>query len=430
MRVHGPSRWSALAALFGLLVGALAPAARAGDPPPCAATASFDADRATVGQQVLYRVRILSREDVIAVDWAEPPSFPGFPAEGLRGSPAPHPTRRDGVRYRAREERRALFPERPGELRVKPAGLRCRIATDAGERTFAAPVPAAALRAVAPPAETRPPDFAGLIGPIAVQTIVTPREVSLGKSVRVAVMLRGSGNLWEAPDPLAGIEGAEVFPRRPELSFETGAYLSVKRHFSYDVVPLREGALVIPAVRVPYFEPKAGRFATAVTEAVRVAVGPRAAAAGGGTAEERPSPGAVAPDAPPSRSLPADTAAEGARRKRWSWPIAVAALAAAGGLVAARRRSRALRARAALDQALAAAGDDEAAALARALRSALARRVPGAASLTAEEITALPALPAAVAETTRLLAEAERARFDPTASAPSREAVARAIAKL
>ena len=50
--------------------------------------------------------------------------------------------------------------------------------------------------------------------------------------------------------------------------------------------------------------------------------------------------------------------------------------------------------------------------------------------LTAEEISALPALPAVVAEATRLLAEAERARFDPTASAPSREAVARAVAKL
>jgi hypothetical protein len=425
--VHGPSRWSVLAYL---LVGALAPAARAGDPPPCAATASFDTDRATVGQQVLYRVRILSREDVIAVDWAEPPGFPDFRAEWLPGRPSPEPTLQGGVRYRAREERRALFAERPGELLVKPAGLRCRIATDAGERIFAAPVPAAALRAVAPPAKTRPPDFAGLIGPIAVQAIVTPRELLLGESVRVAVMLRGSGNLWDAPDPLAGIEGAEVFPRRPELSLETGATLSIKRHFSYDVVPLREGALVIPAVRVSYFDPKAGRFATAATEAVRVAVGPRARAAGGETAEARSSPAAAAEGAPPSGSPPADTAADGARRKRWSWTIAVTALAAAGGLLAARRRSRAQRARAELAQALAAAEGDEGAASARALRIALARRLPGASSLTAEEITALSSLPAAVAEAARLLAEVERARFDPTASAPSRESVARAIAKL
>jgi hypothetical protein len=425
--VQAPSRRSVLVPIAGLLVGAFAPAARAGDPPPCAATASFEADRATVGQQVLYRVRVLSREDVTAVDWIEPPSFSGFRAEWLPGRPSLEPALQGGLRYRAREERRALFPERPGELRVEHAGLRCRVATDAGERTFTASVPAAALRAIAPPEEERPPDFAGLIGPIALQMIVTPQEVSLGKSVRVAIMLRGNGNLWDAPDPLATIDGAEVFPRRPGLTLETGTRLSVKRHFSYDVVPLRVGTLVIPAVRVVYFDPGARRFATAVTDTVRVAVEPRAA--GGETAAEEPDRGRAAPGAQPLRPLPA--AADAARGKWWWWPIGVALLAAgAGASMAVRRRSRARRARAALDGVLAAAEGDEAMALARALRGALARRLPDASSLTAEEIAALPALGEAVDEAARLLAEAERARFDPTASAPSREAVARAIAKL
>jgi hypothetical protein len=426
--LRGAARWSLLAAL---LVGALAPVGRAGDPPPCAATAAFDSDRATVGQQVLYRVRILFREDVVAVDWAEPPRFPGFRAEWLPGGPPAEPTLRDGVPYRSREERRALFPERPGELRAESAVLHCRILTDAGERIVATRAPAVALRAEAPPAESRPPDFAGLIGPIALQTIVTPRELRLGESLRVAVMLRGSGNLWDAPDPLADIAGADVFPRRPEQSLETGAALSVKRHFAYDVVPLREGTLVIPAVRVPYFDPAAGRFATAASDAVRVAVAARAGAPGGESPEADLSPGPAAEGARPARPARQDATAGAGRRNRRSWPIALAALAAAGGLLAARRRSRARRARAALERALTAAEDGEAAALARALRGALARRVPGAApSLTAEEIAALPALPAAAAEAARLLAEVERARFDPSASAPGRDAVARAVAKL
>jgi hypothetical protein len=420
--VQKPSRWSALVPLAGLLVGASAPAARAGDPPPCSATASFEIDRATVGQQVLYRVRIASREDVTAVEWIEPPSFPGFRAEWLPGRPSTEPTVQGGVRYRAREERRALFPERPGALRVEAAGLRCRVATDAGERTFTASVPAAALRAVAPPAEERPPDFAGLIGRIALQTIVTPREVLLGQSVRVAVMLRGSGNLWDAPDPLAAIDDADVFPRRPQLTLETGTRLSVKRHFSYDVVPLRVGTLVIPAIRVPYFDPRAGHFATAVTDPVHVTVEPRAA--GDETAAEEPDRGR----AEPVRPLPAAEAASG---KRWWGAIGVALLAAgAGASMAARRHARARQSRATLEGMLAAAEGDEAAALAGALRRALARRLPDAPSLTAEEIAALPSLPAAALEAARLLAEAERARFDPTASPPSREAVARAMAKL
>jgi hypothetical protein len=422
------ARWMALAFLAGLLVGAPAPGA--GVPPPCAAEASFEVDRATVGQQVVYRVLILSREDATAVDWIEPPRFPGFRAEWLPGRPSPEPVLRDGVRYRAREERRALFPERPGELRAKPAGLRCRVATDAGERGFLSPVPAVALRAVAPPEEGRPAGFAGLIGPIALQTIVTPRQVNLGKSVRAAVMLRGNGNLWDATDPLAGVDDAEIFRRRPELTLETGARLAIKRHFAYDIVPLREGVLEIPAIRVAYFDPATGQFAVVSTEAVHVAVAPRESAAARG--EEGPRRFGGVPDTPPTQYAPSTAATNGARALRRWWPAAAVLVAGAAGLLALRRRSRASRARAEFDAALAAArdGDGEAAALARALRAAITRRVSAAPSLTAEELAALPALPTPVAEATRLLAEVERARFDPSAPLPSRDAVWGAVAML
>jgi hypothetical protein len=376
-----------------------------------------------VGQQVLYRVRILSRADVTQVDWSEPPRFPGFRAEWLPERPVRQAVVHDGVRYNAREESRALFPERPGELRAAPAGLSCRLTTDAGERTFLAPVPALTLHAVEPPASGRPPDFSGLVGPIELQTIVTPRELSLGTTVRVAVMLRGPGNLWEAQEPIAAVAGAEIFRRRPELTRETGPRLSLKRHFIYDVVPLRAGALAIPAVRVPYFDPATGRYAVAASEPVRVAVGARAQL--GGAAEP------AAPSAEGAGEPRADVANGASRAWRW-WPAAVAVLAGAVAVLALRRRARAIRVAAEFDGVLAAAqnGGDEAAALAKALRNALARRLPEVPALTADEIAALDSLPPAVAEAADLLVAAERARFDPAASAPSREAVARAVARL
>jgi hypothetical protein len=409
----------------GLLACAGATAARAGAPAPCSASARFDVERATLGQQVVYRVHILSREDVASVDWADPPSFPGFRAEWLPARPQAEPVLRAGVRYRAREERRALFPERPGELRVEPAGLRCRVTGASGEQTFAAPVPAATLRAVAPPAEAGPPGFAGLIGPIALQTLATPRAVRLGETVRVAVMLRGSGNLWDAPDPLADIAEADLFRRRPELTLETGPRLGVKRHFAYDVVPLREGALVIPAIHIPYFDPSTGRFAAATSEAMHVSVGPRASAA--------PVPTQRAADTTAGRRIgPPPAAASRTPGKPW-WAIAGAVLAAAAaGLVVSHDRRRKRRTRAAFESALGAseAGGNEAAVLARALRAALAHRIPEAPSLTAEEIAALPALPASVCNAAHLLADVERARFDPNAAIPSRDDVRRAVAKL
>jgi hypothetical protein len=415
-----------VASLAALLVGLLARAAGAGEAAPCAATASFDSDRVTLGQQVVYRVRILSRDGVSAVDWVEPPRFPGFRAEWLPGRLAGESILRDGARYRVREEAHALFPERAGDLRAEAARLRCRFAGDAGEQTFLADVPAVALRAAEAPATGRPPDFADLVGPVSVQTIVTPRRVSLGQSVRVAIMLRGNGNVWAAADPFGGVEGAEIFRRRPELTLETGARLTAKRHFAYDVVPLREGAVVIPAVRVAYFDPATGDFAAAGTEAVRVEVGPRAAAVA-----EEPSAGGGA-DAGRFAPPEGEVAATGDTRSPWRWwPAAAVVVAGAAGLFALRRRSRAIRTQAELDAVLGAAedADGEAAALAHALRAALARRVRAVSSLTAEEIAALPSLPPPAAEAARLLVAVERARFDPNTALPSRDAVRRAVSR-
>jgi len=413
-------RWARVT-LCGV-IGLAAPAGGS-ESPPCLAEAAFERERATVGQQIRYQLLILSRADVTQVAWSEPPSFPGFRAEWLPGRPAAEAVVRDGVRYSARSESRALFPEHAGELRAAPPDLRCRLSSDAGERTFLAPVPALTLRAVAPPADGRPNDFSGLIGPITLQTIVTPRELSLGDTVRVAVMLRGPGNLWEAPEPLGAVADAEIFRRRPELTLETGPQLVLKRHFAYDVVPLRVGVLAIPGARVAYFDPATGSYAVAASEPVEVAVGARV--------ETDPASEPATVERGDIGEPDSDLVDDTGRTWPW-WPTVAVLLVAAVAVLTLRWRLRAIRAAAEFESGLApvGAGEDEAAALARALRNALARHLPNTPALTAEEIAARDELPPAVAEAARLLAAAERARFDPTASAPSREAVARAIARL
>ena len=78
-----------------------------------------------------------------------------------------------------------------------------------------------------------------------------------------------------------------------------------------------------------------------------------------------------------------------------------------------------------------AAGDApaELAALARALRAALARRVAGAAALSIEELASRAETPAA-RDALRLLEALERARFEPGAAAPASDAVAAAVRAL
>jgi hypothetical protein len=395
--------------------------AGAGEPAPCTATAGFDVEHAVVGQQVGYHVRIARRHDVLSVDWVEPPTFPGFHAEWLPDIAEPADA---SAPTRSYEERRALFPERAGTLSPARAQLRCQT----GEEVSIVVVPHVTLRVEPPPTRDRPSNFAGLVGALAVERVITPQPASLGESIRVAVMLRGEGKLWIVDDPMAPIAAADVFRRRPRTSLDTGARLTVKRHFVYDIVPLRAGELEIPAIHVAYFDAAHGRFNAVRTKSVTVTV--EAAAS------------ATAPDAK-SRAADAEiegetiatqtTATNAPVRSRVNLPgIAVAVIAAIAIAFVLRRRLAGRRRIAAAATSVAAIpdGSGEAEAIARALRLAIAPHVEGVAAQTAEELGAKPGLPEGVSAAVRLLAEAERARFDPTAEIPDRDTVRDAIERL
>jgi hypothetical protein len=394
-----------------------------GEPAPCTASAAFDVPQAVVGQQVGFGVRISRRGDVTALEWVEPMSFPGFRAQWLPDLAQPGEADANERHY---EERRALFPQRAGTLSSAPARLRCSV----GDRDHFVEVPQRQLRVDELPTAGRPDDFAGLIGPLAIELNVTPQPAHLGESIRVAVMLRGEGNLWLAEDPLEAIAGADIFRRRPRASLQAGPRLSVMRHFAYDLVPLRAGEIEIPAFRFAIFDPATRTFETARSEALKLVVEPATAA----TASER--------DATPARSAadgrardadPAGPPAASRTQRRVIATAAASLLAVAGAIAIAFKRLRRTRHRAAAIEAAltdAASTGGTAAATARALRLALAPHLDAAAERTPDELLADPALPEQAKAAVLLLAAAERARFDPGATAPDRETVRAAITKL
>jgi hypothetical protein len=402
---------------------ALAAAAHAGEPtgsragePGCRAEPVVLPARAVAGQQVLYRVRVWRRDDVVRVEWAEPPAFAHARAEVLPPEPRPD-EREQGVLYHVHDELRALFAERSGRLTLGGAVLRCAFAGGAVQDLR---VGARELDVLPFPEAGRPAEFDGVVGPLWLHLVVTPERVALGESVRVALMARGAGNLWllDAPLEAAALPGSDVFARAPELALERGRGLFVRRHFAYDIVPRAAGRLVIPPLQVAYFDPEAGAYRQAATEEVQVRVEERAAAAA-------------------ATRAPADAGAARPRTQGSSRAV-VAALAAACALGGAavwwrlRRRADDTAARALAEAGRSRAAGDrtgELAAQSRALRAALARDVPDALALDAEELAARAARPAA-RDAAALLASLERARFQPGAAAPAAEEVERAVRAL
>ena len=402
-------------ALLGAL--SLSGVARA-DEPACRAQARIEPEHAVVGQQVLYRVRVLRRDDVVRVEWAEPPVFGHARVEALPPEPRPD-VREDGVLFHVHDEQRALFAERSGQLPLGGAVLRC---VSAGETVQQLLVPAVRLDVRPFPTEGQPSGWNGLVGPVLLNLSVTPERVALGQSLRIALMARGPGNLWlleSPPLPASALAGAEVFAHPPELVLERGHGLFLREHLAQDVVPRAAGRLVIPPIRVPYFDPEAGVYREATTQEVVVMV------------EERAALDTTAGPRAPARGAPAPDSDRGAG----GWLGALGAAGAlAGAAVAWRLRRRpadaAVQALSAAAQARA-AGDlaGELAAQARALRAALARHFPEAGALAAEELAARAALPSARAAAA-LLASVERARFQPGATPPAPEEIERAVRAL
>lgn len=255
----------------------------------CFSEVELSSERAVVGEQVLYRVRIFSREDASRVEWSHPPAFPNFRTETLPGDPQPAGTSPGD--FRVRDERRALFAERPGTHLLKAPPLRC---TSVDGKLSVARVPEVVLRVDALPDAGMPDDFSGLVGELGLFVTVTPVELSLGESLRVAVMARSGGNLWALPQPFAAdaFGSAEIFDQRPKLVLERGRTLSLRRHFAFDVVPRETGRLEVPALAIPFFDPAAREYRVARSEAVQVQVKPRALAppAGGSTSREAVNP--------------------------------------------------------------------------------------------------------------------------------------------
>ncbi len=394
----------------------IAPGGAEGDP-PCRADAELNPSRAVVGQQVLWRVRISTGLSVQEISWVAPPRFPNVRSERLPGRADSVVGDRAGGTVRIREEHRALFPERPGDLEILSAGLRCTLSS--GD-VFHTDVPAAVLRVTSPPDAGRPADFSGVIGPLIVKTHVEPSRITLGESVRLIVSLRGGGNLWDVQDPFAGFESpaAEWFATRPVLKLLPGTRLGVQRLFEYDLVPHRAGTLNIPALQIPYYDPVGRAYEAASAARIRVAVEPR-------------SP--VSPALPPSQPLaePSIEAVDG------GW-IGLALLgsvtvAAATAAISLRRRASGSAARDEIDAARAAHAtgdrDAEAAALARALRAALRPHLAADAARASEKL-ARAGPEARVAAALQALAAVERARFDPSALLPHPTEVERTIGKL
>lgn len=298
------------------------PALPADRPPPeIFVHASVDREVAYVGQQVTVTWVLYTRHELIEFE-PEIPRLDDFWTEILY-EPSSFVRQGEvflaGMRYQVVVvSRRALFPLRPGRLSIEPyraraSGLYTPLGSHAvvhsqGLEIRALPLPAGA-----------PAGFDdSYVGLFKVSASIDRTTVPLGEPLLLGVSVRGHGAIRRTTPPPLAIEGFDVerVPDFQESVHATDRTAIGVREYRYWLTPRKAGTLTIPAIRIPYFDPRTGTYESALSQALTVAI--TDVARGGARSEDEAG----------SRRTANARSSEPRAALRWWIPAAALALAA------------------------------------------------------------------------------------------------------
>ena len=250
--------------------------------------ATVDRSRAYWNEQIILRLRLYSRVELLGdVDW-KPPNTPGFWTEGL-GPPRQARAKIHGVEYAVMEIPIALFPTKTGTLTIGAARMRCRVA-----RVIQPPDPWSLLAmpdvvpqdltltsdpvtvAVTPLPGGAPRGFSGAVGDYRLEVRVDGVTAHAGEPITAHATIQGHGNISTVRDPELRARGAsrQYVAGSSTRIDHTGDRVGGEKETDVAFVADQPGAMTILPVAFAWFDPEAGRYRSQKSDSVRVAVLP------------------------------------------------------------------------------------------------------------------------------------------------------------
>lgn len=225
-----------------------------------------------VGQQITYQVAVLLSEDARARLRRDPefrpPELRGLLAYEL-GTPRRVPAREyDGRRYEAHVFQRALFGIAPGVLTVPAPQLTYYLSQSSSyfsrEERNVVHAESAQLVVKPLPDEGRPVDFSGAVGVLQARVRFDETSARVGDPLMLTVRLEGTGNVKLLPRPVVELPWASVVAGSERVQIDSsGALVRGAKEFDFILTPTRAGAVVLPIIHYPYFDPYRAEYAWA-----------------------------------------------------------------------------------------------------------------------------------------------------------------------
>lgn len=258
-------------------------------------TANVSTDQPWQGQQVIYTWRFYSRVPV-GQGSIESMEFGNEVVVEDLGEVRQFQATIDGVQYSVNEVRKALFPQRSGELTLPQTQLRVEVQVEqarrpsrrrsifddfddllgGGGRWVTKYLLTEPLTLDVRPLPPAPQGWNGLVGDFDIQAQLSRRELQVGQSATLEVQVGGTGNVQLLSEPgFPELPAFKIYPDQPDASTDrSGRRLTGRKVFRRALVPLVAGPLDIPPIDLVYFDPELGEYATRSTDRIDLDVVP------------------------------------------------------------------------------------------------------------------------------------------------------------
>ncbi|GMR14721.1 MAG: BatD family protein [Gammaproteobacteria bacterium] len=262
-----------------------APALATGDPEPVfiEVTVLPDAGPYYVLSQVGLVVRIFYQVNL--TEAAINPPAPVQASVRLLDE-VPYQAERNGAEYRVLERRYAIFPERSGTLTIPPMQLSGRLIERPSDRLWQPTVRGRRVRVASEPLNLeispRPDEFTGNSW-LPARRITLSQKISDNETLRVGepvtrtVIVDAVGleeNMLEEP-VWPDMPDTRIYPDQPQgISRDDGEWVLGHKEFRYAIVPENAGELVLPEIRLDWWDTVTNRQRTAVLPEHRLTVLP------------------------------------------------------------------------------------------------------------------------------------------------------------
>jgi len=198
----------------------------------------------------------------------------------------PYPAERNGTRYRVLQRSYAVFPERSGTLVIPPLRLTGRLIERSGSRLWQPNVRGRRITEESEPLtieiEPKPGGYQGTYW-LPARQVTLSQQVSdadalrVGEPVTRTVIIDAVGleeNMLEEP-PWPDLPDARMYPDQPQgISRDDGQWVRGHKEFRYAIVPEEPGTLVLPELRLDWWDTVNNQARTAVLPELEVAVAP------------------------------------------------------------------------------------------------------------------------------------------------------------